>query len=317
MPEIKATAFNFNALTVEPAKPLEAMPSGTYRVVIIDGEMRPIKGPKGGRRMNLLHKVDDPASPYNGNTFWDGQNVEHSNAQTKEIAEKIFSSLCRSVNVIDVQDLRQLFNIPVQCRVKFVPETTEKDKTYDAKNEVQGYKPIEGGAPVSAGAAFIAPAIATAVNAPPVNVVPLVAPPVVAPPVVAPVAAFPPAPWQAHPTAPGYFWNTATNATATLIELQALVAASAPPVVAPVVAPPVIAPPVVAPPVVTAPAAFVPPPGWQAHPQSPGYYWNPATGQTAAEDELAAMATAPAVAPAVTAPPVVAAGGAELPPWQR
>ena len=66
---------------------------------------------------------------------------------------------------------------------------------------------------------------------------------------------------------------------------------------APPTAPP--APPVAAP---AAPA--FPPVGWQANPNAPGWYWNPATGEQLEEAALRAQSAPPAPVAAPVAPPV-------------
>lgn len=77
-------------------------------------------------------------------------------------------------------------------------------------------------------------------------------------------AAFPPAGWTAHPQSPGYFYQ----GQEVLSEADLRARFAPPPAPAPA-APPAAPPPAPAP----APAAWSPPPGWTAHPQSPGYYY--------------------------------------------
>lgn len=348
MSEPKVTAFSFNARNVAPAKASTAVPSGWYLAIITDAEKKPIKGPGGGERINLTHQIIEQGE-YNGSFFTDGLNVVHSNAKTRQIAEGQFSALCHAVGVVDVQDLRQLFNLPVMVKVKFVPERTEgsgeSQKTYDAKNEISAYKAVAGAAGAAAAAAapqgpppgtFQQAAAPFQATAPPVQQfqpqpIPGVAPvAATAPPVV---VAFPPAGWLVHPQSPTHYYEAANVANIkTEQELRAMFpapAAVAPPVVTPApvyTAPPVTAPVVTAPPVqqappvqVAPPVAQFPPHGWQAHPQSPGWFWNPTTGQTADEQQLRAIAAAPPVPqaggyPAAGPAPVA---GEEVAPWER
>lgn len=335
----KVTAFRFNATGMAQAKPLEAVPGGWYPVIIYDGEVKPGKGAGGGKRMTLWHRILWPGNEYDQAVIVDGQMVEHTNATTQRIAQEVLSSLCHSTGVIDIQDLKQFFNIPVMVLVAYVGPRTENagkpnEKQHPAKNEVKAYKAMAGAsipgamgmvAPAALGAPPVGGYTAPAVNtypaplpgAPPVGLpagpyatvapAPAAPLPVTPAPAPAPVEVFPPAPWQVHPQSAGYCWNPQTQEVlddATLRNRYAPSPGAVAAAVAPVVAPaPALQPaPAPAPVPQAAPVPAGLPPGWAIHPQSAEHAWNATTGQVATIAEVMAMGNAPVLPGGMTAP---------------
>ena len=161
---------------------------------------------------------------------------------------------------------------------------------YDAQNDITAFKNVNEDV---GGTAAGAPATPAAPTAP----------------------AAPPAAAAAAPAAPGAGWGSAPAQPW-----------AQPPAAAPAAAaPPAFTPP--AAPAPAAPAADFPPPGWTAHPQSPGYFYQ---GQEVlSEADLRAKFTAPPAPPAAPpAPPAAPAAPAAapdpaataqvaVPPWQQ
>lgn len=170
----KFTAFKFNAAGVAPRQPMEALPGGWYPVIIVDGEIKP--GSREGTRMELEWSIID--GPYKNRKTWDGFNVEHSNAQTQEIAQQDLSAICHATGVIDMVDVQQFYNIPHEIKLGIEPgrwvdaankavgsdplvQPTGAVKWYDAKNSFKGARPLgkgvaTPGAPAASGAASAA-----------------------------------------------------------------------------------------------------------------------------------------------------------------
>jgi len=143
--------LNFNAATVQPAAALDPIPSGWYNAQIVGSEMKPTSAGDGAFLALEIQVMD---GPYAGRKVYDRLNLQNKNPVAVEIAYKQLSAICHAVNVIQVQDSQQLHGRPLQVKVSLRPASTGEDgKSYDANNEVKGYKAIEnGGAAMPAGA---------------------------------------------------------------------------------------------------------------------------------------------------------------------
>ena len=130
--------LQFNAATVEPSAPMEAIPAGTYPVMIVNSEMKPTKDGQG-QYLELHLKIVD--GPYINRMVFDRLNLVNRNATAVEIAQRTLSAICHAVGVLQVQDSQQLHNRPMLAKVAYVPANDR----YGEKNEVKGYKAMQGG----------------------------------------------------------------------------------------------------------------------------------------------------------------------------
>jgi hypothetical protein len=180
------TTGAFDARQVEPAKPLEPVPTGWYNVKIIESEMKPTS--KGdGAYLELTMEILD--GDYVGRKAWDRLNLQNPNQTAMEIAYRQLSAICHATGVMQVNDTAQLHGIPLMARIVQKPAGPGADgKFYDASNEVRGYKPqgADGKQP-PAGATVAAPPWQQGAGAGPVGVS-----------TPAPAAAASP-PWQQKP----------------------------------------------------------------------------------------------------------------------
>lgn len=195
--------LNFNAATVEPQKPLETVPAGWYTVQMVASDAQPTKNGKGSY-LETEYEIMYPVE-YKGRKLFDRFNLQNDNPQAVEIAYRALSAVCHAVGVIQVQDSQQLHGKPLQAKVKLVPAGAGNDgKHYEAKNEISGYKAVEGGAFTgSSSASAAAPAWATG-NPLPATPAGGVTPPWAGQPAQAPAPSAPATPpWASQqPTAP-------------------------------------------------------------------------------------------------------------------
>lgn len=275
--------LGFDATQVVPdSGQLDPIPAGWYNVMVDESELKPTSDGLGARLAVRFNVID---GQYANRKIYTGFNIRNANPVAQEIAFKQLSALAHAVGVLQVQDSNQLHSIPLKVRVKIRPP---KDG-YDAQNDITAFKNINedvgtAGATASTPAAPAAP-VPPGIGGPTAPAAP-VAP---APAAGAPYAGAPTQPWQ-QPA----------------------------PVTPPAATPPAFTP---APPAAPAPAvADFPPPGWTAHPTSPGYFYQ---GQEVLSeaDLRARMAPAAPVAPAAptapAAPDPAAVAGAAVPPWQQ
>lgn len=154
--------LNFDAQNVPQNEALDPIPADWYKAMIVESEM---KATSAGSGVYLMLTMQVLEGPYAGRKIFDRLNLNNPNPVAVEIAYKTLSSICHSVNQIQVQDSQQLHGKPLQVKVVVKPP---KDG-YDASNDVKGYKAIDaGGAAVGAAApAWANPGVPTAALAQP------------------------------------------------------------------------------------------------------------------------------------------------------
>lgn len=123
---------SFDANTVEPAD-FSALPAGDYSVLISSSEWKPAKS--GGQYLSLTLQVLE--GPHAGRFLWHNLNLNHSNAQASEIAQRELSAICRAVGRMTIEDSAQLHDIPMIVKVAYIPP---KDQ-WPEKNQIKQWKP--------------------------------------------------------------------------------------------------------------------------------------------------------------------------------
>lgn len=282
-------AISFNARTVKPSEGTNpTVPAGWYNATVTKGELKTTKGASPGEALVIGFQIDD--GPQAGGHVTNKFTISNKNPEAVRIGQSDLSALCHATGRLDVSN-DQVFNgARVQIKVGFEKQSAAQLEKYGEKNKVSAFKAIDGALPNTAPSAFVpsGPTLPASVPAP----VPAAAVPVAIPtpaPAPAPVASFPPAGWEAHPTAPGYFHNGVEALTEA--DLRARFAPA--PVAVPV---PVAAP-------VIAPVVSFPPDGWAQHPDSPIHFYR--GSEVLTEADLRAKFAAP-VAPS-----------ADVPPWEQ
>lgn len=139
----------FDASGVEPSKSFEPIPKGKYPVIVESSEMLPFKNAEGSKLALKLQIID---GEYKGRKLFDNLNLEHSNKQTVEIAQRQLSALCHATGVMKPVDSAELHDIPVMAVVTIKPASGD----YGPKNNIQTYEAMAGVA-VAEKAAAISP----------------------------------------------------------------------------------------------------------------------------------------------------------------
>lgn len=138
-------ALNFNAAQVEPNKALEAIPSGTYPVIITKSEEKPTKSGNGSY---IELEMTIQGGEYNGRKVFDRLNIRNPNQQAVDIAYSTLSAICHVTGRINITDTQQLHGVPFQAVVLKLPRDDRPDQM---TNDVRGYKDIHGNDPGFAG----------------------------------------------------------------------------------------------------------------------------------------------------------------------
>lgn len=148
---------NFDANSVEPNKPLDPLPAGWYKAVIVESEEKPTKAQTGSYLQLSLEVID---GQHHGRKVTDRLNLNNPNATASEIAYRTLSAICHAVGIMTPRQSQDLHDKPLMVKVAVKPASGE----YGPSNEVKGYEAVGGGsaAPVAA-----APAAKAASSTPP------------------------------------------------------------------------------------------------------------------------------------------------------
>lgn len=129
----------YDASNGEQMRDRSVLPAGEYLAAIAKSEVRDAKT-AGNRYINLEFEVMDGVA--RGRRFWTMLNLWNSNAQAVEIAQRELNSICHAVGKLRISDTEELHGLPMLVKVGV------KSDSYGEKNDVKGYKPAAGGAPV-------------------------------------------------------------------------------------------------------------------------------------------------------------------------
>jgi hypothetical protein len=124
--------LNFDASQVDPHVGFDPIPAGKYLAIIAASEMKPTKG-GAGRYLQVEYQIVEGA--HKGRKMWSRHNLEHSNAQTVQIARGELSAICRAVGVMTPQDSAELHNLPLTITVKM----KTREDTGEPANEISGW----------------------------------------------------------------------------------------------------------------------------------------------------------------------------------
>jgi hypothetical protein len=130
------TAMNFDARNVDPSQSrFEPMPKGWYVAQVEEGEILPTKA-GNGHYLKLTYTILD--GQFKGRKVFKNYNISNQNKLAEEIAWRELSALMHTINVLQIQDCRQLCNQPLKIRLKI--RAGQGD--YDDQNEIVEYQNI-------------------------------------------------------------------------------------------------------------------------------------------------------------------------------
>ena len=143
----------FDAHEVEPLKPFDVLPAGTYRAQIVESDMRVTRDGMGQYLWLMLDILD---GQHQGRKVFDQLNLVNVNPKTVEIAKRTLSAICHAINRLEIVDSEELHLIPMTISV-----TVEPPKNgYGERNRIRYLSPKKNEAPTPA-PQRVAPAAAT------------------------------------------------------------------------------------------------------------------------------------------------------------
>lgn len=135
--------LNFDASGIAPTTAFDPLPDGWYAMRIIESDMAPSE--KAGDMLKLRLEIDESQHPELANrSVFDRLCLNHpTSSQAREIAQRTLSAICHSIGKLQISDTEELLGQSLRVKVKAIPARTTPDgKSYDATNEVKGYKAI-------------------------------------------------------------------------------------------------------------------------------------------------------------------------------
>lgn len=161
---------------VENAKPMtsyDPIPAGTYTAVITESEIKDTSN-NTGQQLALRWQIIE--GEHEGRFVFDRITLKNQNPQAVEIGMRQLKSIALAVGHAGrLGDSAELHGQPCLIKVKVAPPRTDTKtgKTYDTSNEIKGYDPLDGTAPVATQqAASVASASSRATTTAPARVTP-------------------------------------------------------------------------------------------------------------------------------------------------
>lgn len=118
----------------------DPVPAGWYNATITEADLKTTKA-GDGHYIALRFDITGPA--YQGRVIWGNLNIHNPNATAEEIGRRDLGNIARAIGLEKISDTDQLVGGNLQIKL-----TIKKDDQYGDKNEVRGYKAIDGAAPM-------------------------------------------------------------------------------------------------------------------------------------------------------------------------
>ena len=118
----------------------DPVPAGWYNATITEADLKTTKA-GDGHYIALRFDITGPA--YQGRVIWGNLNIHNPNATAEEIGRRDLGDIARAIGLEKISDTDQLVGGNLQIKV-----TIKRDDQYGDKNEVRGYKALDGAAPM-------------------------------------------------------------------------------------------------------------------------------------------------------------------------
>lgn len=153
--------FDANELPQGTGGNFEPLPEGNYNATVTQAEL---KATNDGTGQYIKLRLDITGPSHQGRVVFSNLNIKNASAKAEEIGRQQLGDIMRAVGLAKVTDTDQLIggNVNIKLTIRAARTDEKTGKTYEASNEVKGYRAINGGA---APAAFKAAAPAVAPSA--------------------------------------------------------------------------------------------------------------------------------------------------------
>ena len=113
------------------------IPAGWYGVTVSKAEVKPTRAGTG-EYINLMYTITGPT--HQGRTVWGMINIRNPNPKAEEIGLQQLGELLRAMGIAKLSDTDQLLGMALSVKVII------KEDDQGEKNEVKGFKALQGGA---------------------------------------------------------------------------------------------------------------------------------------------------------------------------
>jgi hypothetical protein len=156
--------FDANELPQGTGGNFEPLPEGNYNATITQAELKDTND-KTGQYIKMRLDITGPS--HQGRVIFSNLNIKNASAKAEEIGRQQLGDIMRAVGLAKVTDTDQLIggNVNIKLTIRAARTDEKTGKTYEASNEVKGYRAINGGAapaPFKSAAPAAAPAATSA-----------------------------------------------------------------------------------------------------------------------------------------------------------
>lgn len=153
-------AFDVNELPQSESN-FDPLPAGWYQAKIHGAE---IKNTKNGTGQYIAVRYDIIGPTHQGRVVYGNLNIKNASPKAEEIGRQQLGELMRSIGLARVTDTDQLIGGDLQIKL-----SVKKDDEYGEKNEIKGFKAINGSQPPmpASAPASTAPSQPAAASTPP------------------------------------------------------------------------------------------------------------------------------------------------------
>ena len=154
--------ISINDLPIGESANYDPLPAGWYTANITGAE---IKATKAGDGSYIAVRYDITGPSHQGRVVFCNLNIRNASAKAEEIGRQQLGDIMRAIGLAKVSDTDELIGGSLSIKL----DIKEAQGDYKARNEVRGFKALEGSPTTfkAAAAAPSAPAGATAKAAPP------------------------------------------------------------------------------------------------------------------------------------------------------
>lgn len=142
--------ITLNKADLPESQGFDPIPDGWYQAVITKAELKATG--KGGQMIGVDYKIEGPT--HAGRTVnFQNINIKNSNPEAERIGMSQLGSIMGAIGLATIQDTDQLVGGRLMIKVafkaagKYVKDGVEK--SFDADNEIKGWKALEGGIPAT------------------------------------------------------------------------------------------------------------------------------------------------------------------------
>ena len=131
----------------------DPLPAGWYTAMIAGADLQATKD-GSGQYIKIKYSITGPS--HQGRVVFGNLNIKNQSAKAEEIGRAQLGELMRAIGLARVQDTDQLIGGNLSIKLDIRPARTDAatGKTYDAQNEVKGYKVVGGSTTAAAMPSF-------------------------------------------------------------------------------------------------------------------------------------------------------------------